>query len=202
MDQIRTIRLYGKLGAKFGRVHRYVFQSASGALRALCAMVPGFEAELMSSRERGVRYAVFAGKRNLGEKQLTHPCGSDDIRIAPVLVGSKSGGIFQAIAGAVLVVVGAVMMYFGMPYGAQVAMLGAGMMLGGIAQMMAPHQTTQDSSGLQSYNFNGAENVTQQGGPVPLLYGRMRVGSVVISEGMLAQDGTAQLVGGQSVATT
>ncbi|AOY93408.1 hypothetical protein BKK79_17580 [Cupriavidus sp. USMAA2-4] len=204
MDQVRTIRLYGKLGAKFGRVHRYVFNSASGALRALCAMVPGFEAELMSSRERGVRYAVFAGKRNLGEKQLGHPCGSDDVRIAPVLVGSKSGGLLQTIAGAVLVVVGAVMTYFPATaaYGPNVMMLGAGMMLGGIAQMMAPHQTTQDSNGLQSYNLNGAENVTQQGGPVPLLYGRMRVGSVVISEGMLAQDGKAQLVGGQYLSTT
>lgn len=154
----------------------------------------------MTSKDRGVTYAVFAGKRNLTEKQLEHPSGADDIRIAPVLAGSKAGGLFQTIAGIGLAVVGAVSMYFGNPYGAEMMIMGAGLALGGLAQMISPHQNTP--SNLTSYNFNGAENTTYQGGPVPLLYGRMRVGSTVISEGLLAQDGTAQLVGGNYVATT
>ncbi|CAJ0872946.1 hypothetical protein R6138_01885 [Ralstonia thomasii] len=169
-------------------------------------MVPGFEAELMASKDRGIRYAVFAGTRNLGEKQLDHPSGADDIRIAPVLVGSKAGGLFQTILGVVMI--GAAV--FGGPLGfgllsstwaMGLGMAGMSLALGGIAQMMAPHQSGESKS-LQSYNFNGAQNTTQQGGPVPLLYGRMRVGSVVISEGLLAKDGTAQLVGGHLVSTT
>ncbi|APF87605.1 hypothetical protein BCR16_12730 [Ralstonia solanacearum FJAT-1458] len=184
-------------------MHRYVIGSAGDAIRALCRMVPGFEAELMASGDRGIRYAVFAGKRNLDEKQLTHPSGSSDIRIAPVLVGSKQAGLFQVLAGAVLMVVGAVSMYFGNAYGPQMMMMGAALALGGIAQMMAPQPATDGGfSSRTSYNFNGAQNITQQGGPVPLLYGRMRIGSVVISEGMLAKDGTAQLIGGHPVAVT
>lgn len=166
-------------------------------------MVPGFEAELMTSADRGIRFAVFAGTRNLNEKQIAHPSGSSDIRIAPVLVGSKQAGLFQVIAGAVLFVVGAVTSYFGNAYGPQMMMMGAAMMLGGIAQMMAPQPSTDSGfNSRTSYNFNGAQNITQQGGPVPLLYGRMRVGSVVVSEGMLAKDGTAQLIGGHAVAVT
>jgi predicted phage tail protein len=164
-------------------------------------MLPGFERELMTSKDKGVSYAVFVGSRNIEEKQLEHPSGNDDVRIAPVLSGSKASGLFQTIAGVALAVVGAVSMYFGNPYGGEMVMMGASLALGGIAQMLAPHQTTQGSS-LRSYNFNGAQNTTYQGGPVPLLYGRMRVGSTVISEGLLAKDGTAQLVGGNYVATT
>ncbi len=64
-EKVRTIRLYGRLGARFGRVHRYVVASPLHAVRALRAMVPGFERELMSSKDRGVAYAVVVGKRNL-----------------------------------------------------------------------------------------------------------------------------------------
>lgn len=163
-------------------------------------MVPGFEKELMTSKDRGVSYAVFAGSRNIKEDQLEHPSGGDVVKIAPVLSGSKAAGLFQTIAGVALAVVGAVSTYFGNPYGPEMMLMGAGLAFGGISQMISPHQSTP--SNLTSYNFSGAENTTYQGGPVPLLYGRMRVGSTVISEGLLAQDGTAQLVGGNYVATT
>jgi predicted phage tail protein len=182
-------------------VHRFVLNSPKDALRALIAMLPGFERELMTSKDRGISYAVFVGKRNIAEKQLEHPSGSDDVRIAPILSGSKSGGLFQTIAGLALVVVGTVSTYFGNPYGTSMMLMGASLVLGGIAQMISPHQSSK-SNNLTSYNFNGAENTTYQGGPVPLLYGRMRVGSTVVSEGLLAKDGTAQLVGGQYVIST
>lgn len=134
-------------------------------------------------------YAVLAGKRHVGEKELAYPSGRDDIRIAPV-VGGRKAGLFQTIAGAVLVVAGAVSAYFGNPYAGQMMFMGAAMAMGGIAQMLSAHSPAQNgsSNSKSSYYFNGAENVTSQGGPVPLLYGRMRVGSTVISEGILATD--------------
>jgi len=146
--------------------------------------VPGFERELMTSRDRGVKYAVFVGRRNLTEKELPYPSGKEDIRIAPVAIGRKAAGMFETIAGVALAVVGAVSMYFGNPYGGQMIFMGAAMAFGGIAQMISAHPATVKTS----YNFNGAQNTTAQGGPVPLLYGRMRVGSTVISSEMLAVD--------------
>lgn len=70
MTSLRTVRLYGKLGARFGRIHRLAVASAAEAVRALCALRPGFERELMTSREKGVGYAVFLGKKNLRAEQL------------------------------------------------------------------------------------------------------------------------------------
>lgn len=193
VDKVRTIRLYGKLGAKFGRVHRFVVRSPREAMRAMVSMVPGFERELMTSKDRGIKYAVFVGKRNINEKQLEYPSGDDDIRVAPIPTGAKAG-MFQTIAGVILMVVGAVMTYFPATaaFGPQMMMLGASMALGGVAQMLSSHASTSNGSASgtnkTSYYFSGAQNTAYQGGPVPLLYGRMRVGSTVISEGIVAAD--------------
>jgi len=193
-EKLRTIRLYGKLGARFGRVHRLAVSSVAEAVRALRVLLPGFELELMSSRDRGIAYAVFAGKRNLNADQLGQPVGDDDIRIAPVLQGAKSGGLFTSILGAVVIAVSAVGSYFapGNPISAYGFQFGAALMLGGVAQMLSPQQrglSTKDSpNNGASYNFNGPVNTTAQGNPVPLLYGRMVVGSAVISAGIYASD--------------
>lgn len=191
-EKIRTIRLYGKLGAKFGRVHRLAVDSAAEAARALCVMLPGFRQELASSEERGIRYAVFVGKDNLSKERLHEPPGGHDIRIAPVLQGSKRAGIFQVIAGAVLVVVGAVLSVYGYGAGVPLMKFGAAMIVGGVVQMLSPQPrglSAKDSpNNGASYNFNGPVNTSAQGNPVPILYGRMMVGSAVISGGIYAED--------------
>lgn len=191
-EKIRTIRLYGKLGARFGRVHRLAVANAAEAARALCVLLPGFKQELATSEERGIRYAVFVGKENVGEDRLHEPPGNQDIRIAPVLHGSKRGGVLQTIVGVVLVVVGAVISYFGGGLGAPIMKIGAAMILGGVVQMLSPQPrglSAKDSpNNGASYNFNGPVNTTAQGNPVPILYGRLVVGSAVISGGVYAED--------------
>jgi predicted phage tail protein len=195
MDTLRTIRLYGKLGTQFGRVHRLAVESTAEAVRALCALVPGFERELMTSRDRGVRYACFLGKKNISKDELALSGGTEEIRIAPVLVGAKAGGVLQFIAGAVLVVAGYIVtgLSYGWaaPVGGAMISTGIAMMAGGVIQMLSPQPRPSSSNGPEngaSYNFTGAVNTTAQGNPVPVLYGRMIVGSAVISAGILAQE--------------
>lgn len=106
-DRLRTIRLYGKLGARFGRRFRLAVNSPAEAVHALCTMLPGFQQYLMGAKAKGMEFAVFNGRQNLSRDQLHDPPGQDDIRIAPVLVGSKRGGVLQTIIGIVLIVVGA-----------------------------------------------------------------------------------------------
>jgi predicted phage tail protein len=184
METLRTIRLYGNL-SRFGRVHRLAVQSTAEAIRALCALLPGFERELMTSRDRGITYACFLGKRNIGKDELTLSGGSEDIRIAPIMAGAKAG-VLQTIIGITLIVAG---VYTG---NATLIQMGASMTIGGVMQMLSPQQqklSTGDSpENGASYNFNGPVNTQAQGNPVPLLYGRMIVGSAVISAGILAQD--------------
>ncbi|MCP1652734.1 tail assembly protein [Pseudomonas nitroreducens] len=185
-DKVRTVRLYGVLGARFGRVHRLAVNSAAEAVRALAILVPGFENFLMNSRDKGLTFAVFIGQQNLTREQLRDPPGADDIRIAPVIAGAKKAGLFSTVIGVVLMVVGA---YTGQYW---LTAMGAGMALGGAAQMLAPQPTGLDPSdsvsGRQSYAFNGPVNSVAQGNRVPLIYGRGIVGSVVGSAGIYAED--------------
>ena len=201
-DQLRTIRLYGYLGAQFGRVHRLAVASCAEAVQALCVLLPGFERELMTSKDRGVGYACFLGKRNLTEERLCDHAGLDDIRIAPVVQGAKRGGLFSIVLGAAL--------FFAAPYlvnpatmgllgeggammlGAGVASMGKLLMFSGVAQLLSPQQkglSTKDGpDNGASYNFNGPVNTSAQGNPVPVLYGELIIGSAAISAGIFAED--------------
>lgn len=185
--KLKTIRLYGKLGAKFGRVHRLAVSSAAEAVRALCVLLPGFESHLANAPGG---YTVFYGKQNLATEQLQHPSGSDDIRIAPVPAGAKNGGIFQVVVGVVLIVAG----FFtgGATWGPAMMMMGAGMAMSGAVMMLSPQPkgtaSGDSADNTPSYAFNGAVNTEAQGNPVPLLYGELIVGSAVISGGVYAED--------------
>ncbi|MAO57803.1 MAG: phage tail protein [Alcanivorax sp.] len=194
MQQLRTVRLYGVLGSRFGRVFRLAVNTPAEAVRALCVQIPGFEAHMM--RDRRYRYAVFCGKRNLSEDELQTAGGAEDIRIAPVIAGSKNSGLVSAVLGAVLVVAG---FFTGGAAWAGAAMLGKGMMfagagllIGGVAQMLVPQpEGLSDSSQANnkpSYAFGGPVNTVAQGRPVGLLYGERMVGGAIVSAGIYAED--------------
>ncbi|UVA79405.1 tail assembly protein [Pandoraea commovens] len=199
-EKIRTVRLYGTLGAKYGRVHRFAISSPSEAFRALASQCKGFYEDLAGSRARGIGYAVLVGKRHLSCDELDMPPGADDIRIAPVVLGAKRGGLFQVLLGAAIVSAA----WFLGPSGGLVgtftaggatqaaAMFGAAMFLGGITQLLSPQQaglSVKDGpDNGANYNFNGPVNTQAQGNPVPIGYGRMLVGGAVISAGIYAED--------------
>lgn len=187
IQKVRTIRLYGKLGALFGRVHRLAVKSPAEAVYALGKLYPGFNTYLSEAKSKGLAFAVFVGKANIGVNQLHNPPGDKDIRIAPVAIGRKGGGgIFMAIIGVVLIVVGA---FTG---NAPLMMAGGGMLIGGVMMSMSPQQkglgTNDKAENRPSYNFNGAVNTEAQGHCVPLAYGEVMVGSAVISAGIYTED--------------
>jgi len=190
-ERMRTVRLYGQLGSRFGRSFRLAVNSPAEAIRALCAIVPGFQQYLATAKEQGMAFAVFIGKQNITKDQLQDPPGADDIRIAPVLLGSKRGGVLNIILGVVMIVVGVWTQNYNLVYS------GAVMAIGGVVQMLGPQPKglgSQDSVENQpSYSMNGTVNTQAQGNPVPVPYGGhdtkgMLVGSAVISGGIMAED--------------
>ncbi|VVE15103.1 phage tail protein [Pandoraea iniqua] len=192
-EKIRTIRLYGGLGAKFGRVHRLAVNSAAEAIHALGIVLPGFKMELICSKQRGVAYATFVGKRNISKAEdFQLPPGNDDIRIAPIVQGAKRAGLFQLVAGMALVAAGYFTFGATSQIGVSMMMGGASMALSGVFNLLSPQQvglSTKDSpDNGASYNFNGPVNTQAQGNPVGVLYGEMIVGSAVISAGIYADD--------------
>ncbi len=135
MNTLRNVQLSGVLGSQFGRKYKLAVSSPQEAIRALSVLIDGFEKYLLTARERGFTFAVFIGKRNISQDELAFS-GEGDIRIVPVIIGSKKAGVFQTILGAVMVVAGAFLWYT--PYGVPMVMSGVGMMLGGVVQMLSP----------------------------------------------------------------
>ncbi|KKY79236.1 phage tail assembly protein [Enterobacter cloacae] len=196
MARLTTIRLYGALGARFGRVHKLAVQTSSEAVKALCVNFDGLEDYLMNAKKNGMTFAVFRGKRNIGAQDFKELGGDSDIRIAPVMEGSKKAGVFQTILGAVMVVAGIVMTVISggtaSPLAASLMVSGVGMMAGGIYQMLSPQpkglQGRDDPDNKPSYAFGRAVNTLAMGNPVALLYGEREIGGAIISAGIVAED--------------
>ncbi|MDE9447790.1 tail assembly protein [Xenorhabdus bovienii] len=189
MNTLRTIRLSGVLIPQFGREYKLAVSSPIEAIRALSVMIDGFEKFLLTAKERGLTFAVFIGKRNISRDEL-ELSGEGDIRIVPVIIGSKKAGIFQTILGAVMVVAG--VFAWLTPYGVPLVMSGASMMLGGVVQMLSPMPgglaRREDPDNKPSYAFGGPVNSIAQGNPVPIGYGKRRIGGAIISAGIYAED--------------
>ncbi|CDH31138.1 tail assembly protein [Xenorhabdus bovienii] len=189
MNTLRTIRLSGVLIPQFGREYKLAVSSPIEAIRALSVLIDGFEKFLLTAKERGLTFAVFIGKRNISRDEL-ELSGEGDIRIVPVIIGSKKAGIFQTILGAVMVVAGAFL--WATPYGVPLVMSGVSMMLGGVVQMLSPMPgglaRREDPDNKPSYAFGGPVNSIAQGNPVPIGYGKRRIGGAIISAGIYAED--------------
>ena len=127
------IKLSGSLAQKFGRTHRRQIDSGEvwEVFKALKATLEGFEAEIQRLDGMGLRFAVFRNRKNVGAEDFGRG-GTREVRIVPVIGGSKRGGLLQTIVGVAMVVAGAVT---GQAWAMQI---GAAMALGGVIQMLSP----------------------------------------------------------------
>ena len=189
---MRTIKLYGHLGKKFGRVHRFDVRTPAEAVSALCANFPEFKPHVLEHNEPG--YRVLVGKQDRSAVEELILPADNSISFIPVTVGS-GGNFGRIVLGAFLIWVA--------PYAAgylysttalsigtvttistAVAAVGASLVLGGVAGILYKPPKVQARDGEKdkgSTNFNGPLNLSTQGNPVPLAYGKVMVGSQVIS---------------------
>lgn len=194
-NELRTVRLTGELGRRFGRLHRLVVDSPAEAIRALCVLRPGFKQFLVNSNENKLQYRVSVGRevQTVEDLKMNRPA-SKSFTFAPVLMGGKKGGALQTIIGAVLVVVGAVINAWSSGslswIGTPMMKFGAAMMLGGVVQLLTPVPKTgapdEADKNKPSTYFNGPVNTVQQGQPVPVGYGKLIIGSAQIGAGLHA----------------
>ncbi len=196
---LREIRVYGEL-ALFMGVRSFMAEArdAAEAMRYLLVNFAGLESHMAQHD-----YRVLVGSYNIGEEELTHPVGRNIIRIIPVVAGA--GGVGKIIAG--IAIVAAAILIPGLGLGlagatvTQIGVIGAGLALSGVSQLLTPvpriappstvnsgpassPPSTMRESELdpqKSYSFTGIQNTSTQGTPVPIAYGEIIVGSVVIS---------------------
>jgi predicted phage tail protein len=211
---MRAVKVYGQLAEHLGqRVFQADVASPAEAVRFLCANFRGLEQWLIDSAQDGIGFRVMVGKTKVGEDDFAMSCSDDRaISITPVLAGAGGNGAGQILLGVGLIAasflfpgsvlfagfsaVGKAGTFAGFLTGVgnAVSAVGASMVLGGVASLLTPTsavnqpttatQTASDPRKLQSFNFSGIQNTSVQGTPIPLVYGRMYTGSVVISAGI------------------
>ncbi|MEW7138869.1 tail assembly protein [Acinetobacter baumannii] len=214
---LKTIKLYGILGQKFGREFKLDVANTREAMRALSVQIAGFEHFMTHAHEQGLRFAVFLKRKNssnkrgkkrpaiydhetkrlitgdnIGEEQLDMNTEADTIHIVPRVMGAGgNNGILQLVLGAILI---AASFIPGIGQAAQVALIGAGagMAMGGVASMLMPKiDNTQDQNqdgNRANKGFGGAVTTVAQGNPVPILYGQREIGGFIISAGQYPED--------------
>lgn len=182
---LKTIKLYGVLGKKFGKEFHLAVESTREAVKALSVQVPGFEQFMLTAHEQGLTFAVFQDDENISEEQIDFETGAKVIKIVPKVIGAGGNGILQTILGAVMIVVGVITQQY------WAVGMGVGMMVGGIAQMMMPKMDEGDQNqdgNRANKGFGGAVTTIAQGNPVPILYGQREVGGFIVNAGQFAVD--------------
>lgn len=187
-EPMTVIKLSGSLAKKFGRTHRRQLDSGETweVFKALRATLQGFEDEIRRLDGLGLRFAIFRNRKNIGMDEMSLR-GTQEVRIVPVVHGSKRGGILQTIIGIALMV-SAIWL------GPSAFYAGLSMTLGGVMQMLSPQAPGLSQSGspenLPSYAFGSAKNTTASGNPVPICIGKRRWGGAIISASIYAEDKT------------
>lgn len=199
-ELLRDVHLHGALGEAFGRLHRIAVASPAEAVRALSFLCRGFRKAIAEGTWRIIRGEPETGLC-LGESELGFRLGRAPLHIVPVAAGAGGRGIGKIVGGLALAA-GAFFLGPGVAglaglgvIGGTVATAGIGiglsLALQGTSALLSSNPIAANGRGgvtaRASFAFSGPENVTAQGGCVPLVFGRFRVGSVVISAGLQAE---------------
>jgi predicted phage tail protein len=199
---LREIKLYGQLAKFVGhRKLQAAVSNAAEAIRFLLANFPGLD-QHMAERH----YKVLTGDYVLTMAELHDPAGVQAIKIVPVIGGAGGDGAGSILLGigliAAAVITGGIASagvalggFMGIgTVGTAVVGIGASLVLGGVAQMLAPVPNTAainsiggsggSSDPRESYSFNGVQNVSRQGVPVPIIFGEVICGSITVSAGI------------------
>ncbi|WEY17682.1 assembly protein I [Vibrio phage Vc1] len=197
MSGLVKIKLSGSLGRRFGVFHEMAVASWPECIRAMSSQVEGFKAFFQSEVGSRMKYAIFCDGKNISVSDDESWKAAKEIRIIPVPAGSKSGGLFQIVLGAVIMVAafytgGASLAAMG-ALSSSAFMMGGAMVLGGVMQMISPQaggakMQAGSAENKPSYAFGGAVNTTAAGYPVPLPYGDRTVGGAIFSAGSYAED--------------
>ena len=197
---LRKIKLYGELAKFVG--HKEFEVKADTLAHAISFLINNFEGieKYMSPKH----YQVKVGNYAVDESELSHPIGQEDIHFIPVIAGAGRG-FGKILLGAALIA-GAFLFTplaptqffnpivspgsFAAASGITKAVVGLGgaLILQGVSEMLfplpKPPSFESEEDPRLSFSFGGTQQTGRAGTPVPLVYGEIFTGSVVISGGI------------------
>jgi predicted phage tail protein len=202
--ELVEINLHGVLGKQVGKqTWKLDVKSVSESCHAINILTKNkFYSQLWENEKSSIKYEVlinknpclFAEKPDVNNPEsilnselvMNYP-NLKTIDIVPVIEGAEDIGLI--IAGVILIA--ASFWSFGLTAGIGLTLLkgalvfgGLGLIAAGIINLLSSPPKLEDFKGASkrgSYLFDGPENVVGEGGPVPLVYGQLLVGSQTIA---------------------
>ena len=189
---LRKVKLYGELAEFVG--HKEFEVKADSIAKVVSFLVNNFPQ--VEKYMNPKYYQVKVGNYSIDKDEIYLPIGQEDIHIVPVIAGAGRG-IGKVLLGAALIagaffLPGSHSVAFSLKtgltggfLGKAMVYLGAHLVISGVSEMLfpmpKPKEFRSEEDPRLSFSFSGAQNTSRAGTPVPLVYGTMITGSVVIS---------------------
>jgi len=197
---LRKLKLYGQLAEFIG--HKEFEIKVSSVSQAVSFLIHNFpEVERFMSPKY---YQVKVGNYEIDENEISYPVGQEDIHFIPAISGAGRGFgkilLGAALIGGAFLTGGASLTFAQVPLAnagaitgiafsgalAKAAVyVGASLVLSGVSDLLFPLPEPQKFNSEEdpqlSFNFSGVQNTSRAGTPVPIVYGEIFTGSVVIS---------------------
>jgi len=195
---LSKIKVYGRLARFLGeRTFEAEVKTPIDTFKFLLANFPNLERHMVEQS-----YCVKVGKNEIDETELFNPIGQQEIKIVPVATGSR--GLTRVLTGVALVAgvaflgpaavsfkglgfsaaagsgLGAALTAAAGNFGIYLALSGAAQMLTPVPQ---PPGISEDPQS-QNFSFSGVQNTSRAGTAIPVIYGEIFAGSLVVSAGI------------------
>lgn len=203
---VARINLHGVLGEEVGASWRFACNNVSEGIRAVETLSDNkLYKALIENDKKGIKYKIIVNGEDFVANEKIQSQDLDAIRnselcikqkietidIVPVIEGAN-GNIIGLIIGIIVIIVGVILIFTGwggaaIPIGIALIIGGVGIALASVINLLSSPPDSEDfrtidnKSGGISYLFSGPQNTAREGGPVPVGYGRLLVGSHVIA---------------------
>jgi predicted phage tail protein len=183
--QLKKIKVYGKLRQFLGK--SYFEAAVKSPQQALSFLMANFEG--LQKHMNDQFYKIKMGGNEVTEEYLSMS-GQGDIQIIPVATGAAPIFIGAALVGGGAIAAASSVAFIAGTVATALTTIGVSMIVGGVVDMIAPQPNLGnlsisdiDPAIRGSYSFSGIQNVSTSGVPVPILYGLVFSGSILISSG-------------------
>ena len=193
-NSLVKVNLHHELGDEIGKNWELAVSSVAEAVRAIEAMTHKFYKYLLLKDKENIKYQIIVN----GNPIETNSIKQDDLEsiknselclkyekletidIVPIIEGANSRTL-GIILGVVLIIVGIIFIKTGFGYALIVA--GLGLIVGSLLAKPPKFSDFREieQGGKTSYLYGGPANIVGEGGPVPVGYGRLVVGSQTIT---------------------
>ena len=187
--KLKKIKVYGRLRKFLGQSYfEAAVASPKQAFHFLIANFPEVENHMMNQI-----YKIKMGGMEITE-DLLNLQSDEDIQIIPVAVGSKIAAIGALSVGAGALAATSSIAFISGTLATALTTIGTTMLINEATQLLMPQPEiptgvvadsfSQNDPTFQSFGFGSIQNVSRAGVPIPIIYGEVFTGSVVISSGI------------------